>query len=238
MTKNLVFVHGFFGDSAGLAPLLSFFDPKKYHIFTPDLPPSHQHYLTKYTADTYTDYLKKYLIKHQIENPILIGHSMGSIIVSAFAQKYPNLIDKKVILLAPISRRPGLFFRILQPFIVLLPVAITNFLTTVFLSYPKNIKQIKLNLKHTLPSAKTNKKRLHILKSAIFSCSTSVKDFSPTQQFLLINGDKENLVNSSDTKVIQKNLTNAILITIKNTGHLLQLEQPKQVANTINKFIQ
>ena len=237
MPKNLIFVHGFFGDSSGLTLLSNFFDTQKYHIFIPNLPPSHNHYLSKYDTNSYANYLKKYLVENKIDNPILIGHSMGSIIVSAFAEKYPDLIDDKIILLSPISHRPALFFRILQPLIVLFPIAFTNFCTTIFLSFPKNYKHIRSNLKRTLPSAKTNKNRLHILKSALFSCSTSVNDFRPNKQILMINGDKENLIKSSKTQALLKANKNAKLITLKKTGHLLPLERPAETAKNIINFI-
>lgn len=41
--------------------------------------------------------IAKYIENHNIEKPIIVGHSMGSVMAMALAAKYPELIDKIIV---------------------------------------------------------------------------------------------------------------------------------------------
>lgn len=234
---DLLLIHGFYGDSSGLKKLAKLFPKNDYNIYCPNLPPSHGLRLPKYNTKNYNTFLYDYIAKHNLKNPILIGHSMGSILASNFARLHPNLVHKKVILLAPISHKPNFFFKLLQPLIIFFPNSLNAFLTTLFLSYPKTIKNIKSNLSLSIPSAKQNHSKLGILKSASFSSSHTIFPLSTVNDFLIINGDKECLINNKKTTQQLKSYKNVTLKTIKNTGHVLIFEKPNQVFNEIISFI-
>ena len=82
----LLFIHGFRGNHLGLADIANSFLPN-YDVHTPDLPPVGDQHLDHYTADTYAEWVADYILAHHLDHPILIGHSLGSIIVAATAAK-------------------------------------------------------------------------------------------------------------------------------------------------------
>ena len=49
------------------------------------------------SIDEYTETLRKFIAKHNIRNFVLVGYSMGGLVVTRFLQKYDSKILKKVI---------------------------------------------------------------------------------------------------------------------------------------------
>lgn len=232
---NLVFVHGFRGNGAGLKQLAPFFPG--HNLFFPSLPPANGQHMASYNKSAYLNFLKNYLLTHQIKDPILIGHSMGSIIASAFAHQYPELTHQKLILLAPISQKPHKLLASLQPLIMLAPSKTISYATTKYLFIPKSKPLLRSTLDTTYVCASAyHRQKIPLLKSARFSAQNTVKPLSPRHQILLIAGQKDRLIPLSATKKLltSKNVT---LKTIKNTGHLLNYEEPSAVAKLIQDFI-
>lgn len=51
----------------------------------------------EYTIQLFVKILKAFIEQLSIENPILVGHSLGGIITQSFALKYPDLVQKLVL---------------------------------------------------------------------------------------------------------------------------------------------
>ena len=109
----LLFIHGFRGNELGLKPIAE--KLPNFETFVPAIPPAEKQSLLKYDAERYADWIASYITKQKLKQPVLIGHSMGSIIAAATAAKYPQLINRKLILLAPISVKPNKFFATISP---------------------------------------------------------------------------------------------------------------------------
>ena len=233
--QNLVFIHGFYGDPSGLADVIKHLDPMRYNCFSPAMPPNYGVYLSEYTAQSYSDYLLNYLQTNHIKNPVLIGHSMGSIIASAFAARYPEYSADKLILLAPISHKLPLCFRLLQPLVFLFPKKLVTTIDNAFLI--TNRKSLKPILAKTIPYLKSYHRHLPILRSAIFSAHHAVSDFDFQKTTLIIDGESEKIVSRQKTAHLAV-ARSARLITLKNAGHLLNFEQPAAVAQAIDEFLQ
>ena len=115
MKQSIIFMHGFRGSSLGMEKVAAHFDSKKYDVYVPDIPPAGDESLPEYSPRFYARFLARYIKDNDIKNPILVGHSMGSIIAAIMAERYPDLINQKLILMSPISARTGRFFRMLTP---------------------------------------------------------------------------------------------------------------------------
>ena len=113
---TLILLHGFRGAPQGLAAIADDLRAAGYTVQTPPVPPfAGAPALSAYTPDTYADYFAHYLKAQPFQRPVIIGHSMGSIVAAALAERYPELIHPKLILLSPISVRPSRFFARLNP---------------------------------------------------------------------------------------------------------------------------
>lgn len=230
----LVFLHGFRGDSAGLAEIRPFF--AKFSVFIPSLPPAGNQALDSYSLEEYLDWLKNYLKDHQINQPILIGHSMGSIIASGFAERYPKLIHHKLILIAPISTKTPCWLRPFANLLLILPRKTVDYLVSkyLFVAKDRSLFLKTLNITHSCTKNFSSKKDL--LKSSRFASSYSVADFEPKSQILMVAGSQDRLIPLNRTKKLAQKLS-AKLKIIPRTGHLINYEAPEALARSILEFI-
>lgn len=236
MKKSIIFIHGFRGSSLGMEQVANCFDSKKYNIYVPDIPPAGDESLAEYSPRFYARFLARFIKDNEIEKPILVGHSMGSIIAAIMAERYPDLINKKLILMSPISARTSKFFRMITPLSVLLSNRTISFITTKFLFVPKNkqlFKETVLLVKHCGANYVS---RFDVFKAAKFSTEYSIADFSFDKDVCIIAGDKDRLMPHKKTDILASNLgTKAIYI--KGAGHLINYETPTEVAKLIKKFL-
>lgn len=232
----LIFIHGLRGSSLGLAEIASHFPD--YKVFSPDLPPfGKSRPLNSYTADTYAKFIADFITAHQLDRPILIGHSMGSIITAATATKYPHLINQKLIFLSPISTKPSKFFATLQPLSVILPSHLVDYISTRFLFIPRDKKLFKDALQLTHQCAKTYLPRRHIYKSVNFSAKNCISDFAFKNESILIAGEHDRLIPQHKTSSLAKK-RGFKTIFIPDSGHLINYEVPAEVATAIRDFIE
>ena len=61
MKTNLIFIHGFRGNSSGLKEVASYFDKKKFNIYTPNIPPAGDYSMREYTPLTYAKFIADYI---------------------------------------------------------------------------------------------------------------------------------------------------------------------------------
>src|SRR5437868_8239605 len=100
--QTIIMIHGFRGTHHGLLLIANFL--KGNRLIIPDLPGFGKGAKLKtYDLDNYVLWLHRYMKALQLkELPILLGHSFGSIICAAYAEKYPDTI-KKLVLVNPIG---------------------------------------------------------------------------------------------------------------------------------------
>ncbi len=237
MKKSIIFVHGFRGSSLGLEKLAGYFDKKNYDVYVPDIPPAGDESLPEYSPRFYARFLARYIKDNDIKNPILVGHSMGSIIVAAMAERYPELINKKIIFLSPISCRTAGFFKFISPLSALLPNKLVGYITTKYLFVPKDKRLFKETLLLTYHCGENYCRRLDIYKAAKFSTDYAISDFTfDSKEPCIIAGDKDRLMSHKKTDALATKL-NIKPIYIKNAGHLINYETPSEIAKHIKKFL-
>lgn len=243
MTKKkpaLIFVHGFRGGPDGIKAVADSFSD--YQVFTPALPPyGEKNTLDKYDLEHYTKFLSNYIIKNKISQPVLIGHSMGSIIVAGTAARYPELVNQKLILLSPISSKVIKPIAKLSGLITILPSRFVSRLVTWFLFIPnhkenRSLYQEALRVTNVSAERYTNKKAL--AESAVFSSSHMVREFDLSHQNVcIVAGTTDRIVSQKATqKLAQKNHTKTHFIA--NSGHLINYEAPEKVAKLIRQFLE
>ncbi len=237
----LIFIHGFRGSPLGLTWLLEHFSD--YQVFAPNIPPFGDCTpLERYDVEHYVNFIIQFIKKNHLEKPILIGHSMGSIIVAAIAAQYPNLINSRIFLLSPISKRPAIFFRLLQPLVIFLPNHILSYASTKFLYVQHPTKHTKqffkqiLDLTHRCAAKYTS--RQDVLAATIFSTRHSISDFNfhPQQKIILISGQTDRLIPRKNTDALAHSI-HAASYYIPHSGHLINYEAPAKLAKLIKKHL-
>lgn len=252
---TLIMIHGFRGTHHGLQLIAEHLSD--YDITIPDLPGfADGDHLDSYDIDAYVDWLYSYIKGLKLkEAPFLLGHSFGSIICSAYASKYPDTIQK-LILVNPIGA-PALE----GPRAILTKLALFYYWTG--RKFPKSLAKKWLSAKPvvaivTISMTKTKDKALrkfihdqhfryfslfHDMKSLSESFTTSitnnVRDFAHkiTVPTLLVVGEKDDITPLHKQHELHKLFKDATIKVIGNVGHLTHYETPDQVASFVQEFI-
>lgn len=236
----IILVHGFRGSPLGLDAIAKDLRAAGYSVYTPAIPPfAGTKPLEAYTPKAYTQYLLNYLQDHHIDHPILVGHSMGSVICASIAHLHPELLHEKLVLLSPISNKPPAPIAAISPLSALLPRTLVDYVTTKFLFVPhdKELLRDTLDLTHRC-TADQPPRCSAAMQAARFAARYSVRDFLPIDKdILFLAGAKDRLIKRSQTESLAHDLS-AQAVFLPNSGHLHNYEQPHETARLILDFIQ
>lgn len=236
--QNLVFLHGFRGNDVGLYDLAEkYFDHEKFNIYIPNLPPAGGQSLSEYNARFYARFVADYIKKHRIEKPVLIGHSMGSVVAAAVAERYADLIGDKVVFLAPISTRPAKIFSYITPLCILLPDRFFTYVTTKYLYTGKDKDMLRDILARSYFGGKDYRKKFDVFKSSKFSVNYCIDDFYIKKKLLFLAGENDRLMPRKKTTEVAHSFGEKPVF-VKDAGHLINYEQPKKAAAIITRFLQ
>lgn len=238
----LVLVHGFRGSPLGLEAIADDLRRAGFEVHTPALPPfagAKFPIVSDYSPKSYARYLRDYIQDQHLVRPILIGHSMGSIVVAATAQRYPELVNQKLVLLSPISAKPARIIARISPLANYLPPRIVDYVTTKFLFIPHDKKLFRetIEITHRCSSDQAPSKS-ELTGAMKFSTGYSVADFLGGLQkdIIMIAGAKDRLISQNDTGELAEKYS-AKLELISDSGHLHNYEKPHETAQLILKTI-
>lgn len=238
--SQLLFVHGFRGNHLGLQETVKYFEAKGYGCFSPDIPPAFNTKkeklpkLEEHSADAYAKWIADYILEKKLDRPILIGHSMGSIICAAVAEKYPELINEKVVFLSPICVTPPKFICNLAPLTAIVPNKFIGYVTTKYLLVPKDEETLREVLDLTYKCAEKFTSKGDTARAAKFSISYAISDFNFKKKAVFIAGESDKLNSQKQIKEVAKKF-NSKPIFLKNSGHLINYECPIVLAKTIEE---
>lgn len=253
---DLVLIHGFRGDHHGLEPIVAELGPH-IHAIIPDLPgfgssdPLYPHA----DIDSFSRWLTEFWSELKVSsNTVILGHSFGSIIVSAaLAAGFPA---DRAILINPIAANalsgPRALLTKLAVFYYALAARLPSRLGYALL---KN-KTIVRVMSNTM--AKTEDKYLrkwihqqHDLYFSVFasrnavleafttSVSHDVSEFAPhiPQEVLLIAAEKDDITAVDRQHHLASILSRSQLEVIPDVGHLVHYEAPSHAATLISQFL-
>ncbi len=234
----ILLIHGFRGNHLGLAEFQKLLEAEGYQVFSPDIPPAFNTQdetlpiFNDFTKDGYADFIANYILDNHLDHPILIGHSMGSILAAATAEKYSHLIHDKIFFLSPIATHPPKFILPLIPLMTLVPNKFVGYVCTEFLiaSAHRSKKRQILDLTYKC-SRKITSVRDEI-RAAVFSMSHSISDFNFKKQAYFIAGSKDRMNPSRKVREIAKKF-HAEVDFIPQTGHLINYEVPEKIAELV-----
>ncbi|WP_142784992.1 alpha/beta fold hydrolase [Changchengzhania lutea] len=187
--------------------------------------------------------LKAYCEFHNLSEIILIGHSMGGKTAMLFATLFPEMVSKLII--ADISPR----YYPTHHDAILAGLSAINFeavksrgeADTILSDYVSDfgIRQFLLKNLYWIEKGKLALRiNLEVLKRQVESIGEALpEDAKFTENTLFIKGAKSDYIKSDDEVLIKKHFPNATIETIKNAGHWLHAENPKDFYNIVMQFI-
>ena len=234
----ILLVHGFRGNHLGLAEFQKLLEAEGYQVFNPDIPPAFNTKdetlpnFTDFTKDGYADFIANYILDNHLDHPILIGHSMGSILAAATAEKYSHLIHDKIFFLSPIATHPPKFILPLIPLIALVPNKFVGYVCTEFLIASANRPKKRQILDLTYKCSRKITSVRDEISAAFFSMSHSISDFNFKKQAYFIAGSKDRMNPSRKVREIAEKF-HAEVNFIPQTGHLINYEVPEKIAELV-----
>lgn len=236
---DIVLIHGFRGAPSGLEDVASILRSVGYNVHVPAIPPfAGAGTLNQYTPQTYAQYLRDFIQDKSLEQPILIGHSMGATVAAATAEFFPQLLDERLILMSPITAPPAKPIQLITPLSAYCPRFVVDYATTKFLYVPRKDKalfhKVMSRTKDCSISTRASRKNIH--RAANFSARYSIRDFTIPKEILIIAGENDRIVSQKHTKKLAKELQ-AKLSFISGSGHLHNYERPTDTAQLILNFL-
>ncbi len=249
--KPMVLVHGWTNNWVGFIPIGVLLQ-KKYRVIIVDLPGyGDSDLLPKYNFEIQAKYLYEFIKALKLEKPILIGHSMGTYIVSKLYSLYPDLAEN-IILLSPMFRHNNKtarlkvtewFFRVTKK-IGWSKKMIKKIVDTHRYSYltSKYINMYKFDKSIVDAYGIEGKRKMSVgayMDMGIEIAKTNIDDLIPDNKIPinLIFGKYDRLTNANTAKYLLNNKGQYHFIVINDAGHLITVEKPVETVKAIENLI-
>jgi pimeloyl-ACP methyl ester carboxylesterase len=243
--QPLIILHGLFGQSDNWNTLAKRFGENGFHVFTID---QRNHGLSphseEWTYEAMADDLKEFISEHQLQDPVLLGHSMGGKTVMFFQLKFPN-IAKKIIIADIAPRAYGSHHE-----------SVLKALNAVDFSVIKTRKEAEAIMNEYIPDFGTKqfllkniywkdntnnimdwRFNLKVIDKEYPNVGVEVPNSSSDVETLFIRGEKSNYITEKDLEDIKKRFPNYKLVTIEGSGHWIHAEKPNEFFEAVMEFI-
>ena len=175
----------------------------------------------------YAEIVYEFLKSHNIEKPIIIGHSFGGAVAAKLAILYPESVLKLILVSASAVRQPSFKTKTMRK--------ISGFIGPLL---PKKIKKSILkamNLENsdyaTIQNPYLKQTFINVINENLAAELLKIK--IPT---LIIWGEKDSVTPLKEGELIAKSIPGAKFKIIKNAGHFVFLEKPEEFIKLIKEF--
>lgn len=242
--QPLIIIHGLFGMSDNWNSLGKSFS-KNYNVHLVDLRNHGRSFHDEvFTYEAMSKDLKNYIAHHNLENPIILGHSLGGKVAMHFCFKNKSLVSKLIVVdIAPKAYSIDFHRNILN---ILVDFQLNNF---------KSRNEIDLALSISIKDSAIRfflMKNIYRNDSSFFAWRFNIKVLlnkieniqdanfligtinTPT---LFIKGTKSDYITKEDELLIQNHFNNVIIKEIQNSGHWVHAEQTNLFTNEVLNFL-
>ena len=240
--KAIIFIHGIASTSETFKNQIEIFK-KDYSVISIDLPGyGKSPEPLEVSITNYAETIYKFLLSKNINKPILIGHSLGGMIVQEILTKYISFAEAAVLIAT--SAKFGSNDLSWQ----------NNFINARLkpLEEGKSMKDISIKAVANIIGSNKNQKIItfasnmmaSISKNTYKSAILSLINFDVRHKLiniaiplLLISGDEDKQAPAKTMESMSKKIKNSKYLEIKNCGHLIHLEKPEIFNRSIKEFI-
>lgn len=240
--QPLLIIHGLFGSSDNWGTLGKKFTENLTVYLIDQRNHGHSDHNEIMNYDAMAEDLMQLIDAEGIQNPILLGHSMGGKTAMRFAQKFPNVLSKLIVADIGVKEYPMHHNHIIEGLINidLNVVKSRGEATKILANYVpefgiqqfllKNLYWIekgKLAWRMNIPVIVQN------MKFILGNIPNEISEI-PT---LFLRGEKSNYILEDDFDQISEIFTNSTFETIYNAGHWLHAENPIDFFSIVSEFI-
>lgn len=196
----------------------------------------------EFNYDAMADDLKKFIEDHNLDQPDIIGHSMGGKAAMKLAVKYTNLFSKLIIVDIAPKAYPIHHDKILEG------------LKAIDLSAIKSRQEADNALKEYVPEPDVRLFLLKNLKRApegfewklnlkaidenLDRVGEGIENKKATEKpVLFIRGSKSNYINDKDMIIIISLFPTATIKTVDGAGHWIHAEKPEELLKLVGDFL-
>jgi len=247
----LFLVHGIAGFLEEWEPAMEILS-EKFHVIALDLP---GHGLSEkpdidYTIDKMTDYLKNFILSFTSEKINLAGHSLGGSICLNLVIRYPEIVERLIIINSVFERIP-FFIRLGSPsffqhLIKNVPFFIIRFMskrsihkknriTPEWEQFSYNYINMPGNIRTMFSIIRSNISVKGLNKSLLDSFINGLKQINIPVLILASGNDK--VVPASNSHQLSRLIHTSKIIEFKNCGHELQYEDFEQFCREVEAFL-
>lgn len=243
--KAFLILHGFLGMGDNWKTLGNAFAENGYQVHLIDQrnhgrSPHSQDFTFEVMAADIRDYCRE----NQLENIVLLGHSMGGKTAMFVASNYPDLVEKLIVAdISPKYYEPH-HHRILEGlnYIDSQELDSRKKADSLLSEFVKEVSVRQFLLKNLYWKEKEKlglRMNLKTLTEKLENISVPLpegKSFS--KESLFIKGEKSNYVPDSDEELIKKHFPAAQIQVVKNAGHWLHAENREGFYETVMRFLE
>lgn len=234
--KDVLVLHGWGANINTVLPIVNILK-EKFKVHALDLPGFGKSQEPKEPIDSfkYADIVKAYMDSMEIKNVILIGHSFGGKLSIILGSKYPEMVDKIVLVNSAglIPRRGFKYYIKVYSFKTL------RFLYKSLFFWIKNEEKMEKFYKkfgstdYKDSSGIMRKILVIVVNENLLPLLNKIK--APT---LLIWGDKDTATPLYMGKIMEKEIKDSGLVVLENTGHYSYLDDYQRFTLILRNFLQ
>ncbi|MFK8059126.1 MAG: alpha/beta fold hydrolase [Polaribacter sp.] len=240
--KPLLILHGYFGMSDNWKTLGNQFSENHEVHLIDQRNHGRSFHKDEFNYEVLVEDLYDYIQHYQLENIYLIGHSMGGKTAMLFAVTYPDLLDKLVIVdISPRKYEPH-------------HNAILAGLNSVDFSIQNKRSLVDKKLAELIPEFGVRQflmKNIYWKEKGQLAYRFNLESLTENNpevgeplppftvfenQTLFLKGDKSDYITKNEEPIIEAHFTDSKIVEIKNAGHWLHAENPKDFYEEVCKF--
>ena len=240
--KPLVILHGLFGTSDNWQTHAKKLGEYYRVILVDQRNHGHSPWSEDFTYEHLADDLERLILHLGIDQFTLIGHSMGGKTAMYYSQKYPNRLEKMVVVDIGIKRYPMHHNEIIKGIksIDLSTIESRSAAEQAMLPFVDSygVRQFLLKNLYWIEKGKLawrmNVDVLEREMEEILAPIPTIEAWTPT---LFLRGAMSNYILDEDWDAIEEVFPDATLETIENAGHWVHSEQPEEFIEKVLGFI-